>query len=223
MTALPLGVAAVGFLFGFRHAFEPDHLAAVSTLASRQGSVRAAARLGLAWAAGHTASVAVVALALILAGWRLPAAVQPFGDLVVSGLLVALGLNALARLARGHRAALGAAHARAHRRHVPHVHLPPARDARGALGFGLAHGLAGSGAVVLLMVAAAASTGAQLAYLLAFGLGTAAGMLGVSSLLALALRASGHARGIAILPVGAAVVSIVVGLRLGVKCLATLG
>src|SRR5207249_3012430 len=52
-----LALAGLGLLLGFRHAFEPDHLAAVSTLASRQGRLLDACRLGLAWALGHSASV----------------------------------------------------------------------------------------------------------------------------------------------------------------------
>ena len=59
MSPSLLAVAGISLLLGFRHAFEPDHLAAVSTLATRQGSVWAACRLGLAWAVGHTASVGV--------------------------------------------------------------------------------------------------------------------------------------------------------------------
>src|SRR2546423_1428388 len=61
-----LALAGLGLLLGFRHAFEPDHLAAVSTLATRQGRLLDACRLGLAWALGHTASVGVVVGAIVL-------------------------------------------------------------------------------------------------------------------------------------------------------------
>ncbi|PYP42637.1 MAG: hypothetical protein DMD42_11710 [Gemmatimonadetes bacterium] len=69
MSPLPnlLALAGLGLLLGLRHAFEPDHLAAVSTLATRQGRLLDACRLGLAWALGHTASVGVVVGAIILA------------------------------------------------------------------------------------------------------------------------------------------------------------
>src|SRR5438034_792524 len=63
-----LALAGLGLLLGFRHAFEPDHLAAVSTLATRQGRLLDACRLGLAWALGHTASVGVVVGAIVLFG-----------------------------------------------------------------------------------------------------------------------------------------------------------
>ena len=68
-----LAVSGIGLLLGLRHAFEPDHLAAVSTLATRQRSLLAACRLGLAWALGHTASVGAVVGLIMLGGLHLPA------------------------------------------------------------------------------------------------------------------------------------------------------
>src|SRR5258707_15667460 len=79
-------VLGVGGLLGFRHAFEPDHLAAVSTLASRQGSLWSAARLGLAWGVGHTATVGAIAVLVVALGVRVPAALWPTAELVVAGL-----------------------------------------------------------------------------------------------------------------------------------------
>src|SRR5256885_13260227 len=74
-------VVAVSMALGVRHAFEPDHLAAVSTLATRSGRALQAAWLGLAWGLGHTASVAVVALLLIAGGLTLPARLWPAAGL----------------------------------------------------------------------------------------------------------------------------------------------
>src|SRR3989442_11016586 len=94
-------LAGLGLLLGLRHAFEPDPLAAVSTLATRQGRLADACRLGLAWALGHTASVGVVVAAIIVAGVRLPARLGPAADLAVALLLVALGATGMWRYARG--------------------------------------------------------------------------------------------------------------------------
>src|SRR6266487_2198186 len=77
-----LALIGIGLLLGFRHAFEPDHLAAVSTLATRQGSVWAACRLGLAWAVGHTASGGVV-VGLIPPG--------DLNSLLVEGVIAGVG------------------------------------------------------------------------------------------------------------------------------------
>ena len=83
-------LAGIGLLLGLRHAFEPDHLAAVSTLATRQGRLLDACRLGLAWAVGHTVSVGAVVGAIILLGLRLPDRFSPAADFLVALLLIGL-------------------------------------------------------------------------------------------------------------------------------------
>ena len=209
-------------MIGFRHAFEPDHLAAVVTLATRQGSARDAARLGAAWGIGHTAAVAAVAGLLIVLGWQLPEQLRSAAELLVAALLVGLGGAVLLRHARRHLRRYDQAHRDAHARGLPHVHQPALRDARRSLGFGLAHGVAGSGAVVVLLVATAGTRAAQLLYLAAFGAGTVAGMLLVSALVALAVHRAGHhaPRWPARLHLGAAAVSVIAGCILAA---ATLG
>src|SRR5437867_12276244 len=103
MTPSIVAILAIGGLLGLRHAFEPDHLAAVSTLATRPGARRlwSAARLGLVWGLGHTATVGVVALLIIALGVRLPARLWPAAELVVAGVLVLLGTIVILRYVRG--------------------------------------------------------------------------------------------------------------------------
>lgn len=220
-------VAGIGLALGFRHAFEPDHLAVVSTLATRQGSPLAAARLGLAWAVGHTASVGVVVLAIIALGIHFPASLWPVADLLVGMLLIVLGGSVLYRYRRGgwhlhahsHGTGEGAhLHLHSHAASPAHGHSHPQADVRRSLAFGLLHGLAGSAAILVLLVAAAPTRGAQLAYFLAFGTGTGVGMLGVSLTLAgLVKAASHHGAGWArALHLGAAAASIVAGVVLAV-------
>jgi len=208
---------------GFRHAFEPDHLAAVSTLATRQGSLLGACRLGLAWAVGHTASVGVVVLAIMAGGLHLPARLWPAADLLVALLLIGLGGSVILRYARGrwhlhlHTHDDGPhLHLHSHAHGAAHAHPHPRADARRSLGFGLLHGLAGSAAILVLLVAAAPTRTAQLAYFLAFGAGTLLGMLLVSLSLATVVRlASGRgARWATALHLGSAVTSVVVGVLL---------
>jgi ABC-type nickel/cobalt efflux system permease component RcnA len=223
MSASILALAGLGLLLGFRHAFEPDHLAAVSTLATRQGRLLDACRLGLAWAVGHTASVGVVVAAIMILGLRLPARLWPAADLLVALLLIVLGGSVLLRYARGrwhlHVHAHDGdphLHLHSHARGAAHAHAHPRGDARRALGFGLLHGLAGSAAILVLLVAAAPTRPAQLAYFLAFAAGTMLGMLLVSFSLAGVVRlASGRgARWATGLHVGSAVTSVVVGMLL---------
>ncbi|HYK81602.1 MAG TPA: hypothetical protein VEU55_00535 [Gemmatimonadales bacterium] len=216
-------LAGLGLLLGFRHAFEPDHLAAVSTLATRQGSLFAACRLGLAWALGHTASVGVVVLAIMVGGLRLPERLWPAADFLVALLLIGLGGSVLVRYARGRWHLHAHAHdgephlhLHSHAQGAEHAHLHPRGDARRSLGFGLLHGLAGGAAILVLLVAAAPTRTAQLTYFLAFAAGTMVGMLLVSFSLAGVVRlASGRgARWATVLHLGSAGASIVVGLLL---------
>lgn len=220
-------VAGIGLALGFRHAFEPDHLAVVSTLATRQASPFAAARLGLAWALGHTTSVGLVVAAIIALGVRFPPSLWPVADLLVGALLIALGGSVLYRYWRGgwhlhahsHGTGEGAhLHLHSHAESPAHGHAHPPADLRRSLAFGLLHGLAGSAAILVLLVAAAPTRGAQLAYFLAFATGTALGMLGVSLTLAglvkaASRRGAGWARA---LHLGAAAASILAGAVLAV-------
>jgi ABC-type nickel/cobalt efflux system permease component RcnA len=223
MSANFLALAGLGLLLGLRHAFEPDHLAAVSTLATRQGRLLDACRLGLAWAVGHTASVGVVVGAIILFGLHLPDRLWPAADLLVALLLIGLGGTVILRYARGrwhlhvHAHAGGPhLHLHSHAAGAGHTHGHPRGDARRSLVFGLLHGLAGSAAILLLLVAAAPTRAAQIAYFLSFAAGTTIGMLAVSVSLASVVRLASArgARWATLLHVGSAAASVAVGVAL---------
>lgn len=231
MTPGILALSGIGLLLGFRHAFEPDHLAAVSTLATRQGSLFEACRLGVAWAVGHTASVGLVVLVIMVCGLHLPEPLWPAADMLVAVLLIGLGASVLIRYARGrwhmHAHTHGTGphlHLHSHAHGPAHEHAHPRGDARRSLGFGLLHGLAGGAAILILLVAAAPTPGAQLAYVLAFGAGTMIGMLLVSFCLAgiVRLAAGRGARWATVLHLGSAVVSVVAGCALAQKVASTL-
>jgi ABC-type nickel/cobalt efflux system permease component RcnA len=223
-----VAVLAIGGLLGLRHAFEPDHLAAVSTLATRPGRRRlwSAARLGLVWGLGHTATVGVVALLIIALGVQLPARLWPAAELVVAGLLVLLGAMVIWRYVRGrwhihghsHPAAGSAPHLHlhSHAHAADHAHSHSTVDARRSLGFGIAHGLAGSGAIAALLVAAVPDMISRMVYFAAFSAGTIVGMLGVSLTLSVLVRfaADRGARWATYLHVGVAVGSVVAGVVL---------
>lgn len=226
MTQSLLALIALGFVLGLRHAFEPDHLAAVSTLATRQGRLGDGSLLGLAWGLGHTASIAAVALVVALTGLHLPEAFSTFAELVVAVLLVVMGLPVLVRYARGRwhmhvhaHDGVSHLHVHSHATGPAHSHAHPARDARRSLGLGIAHGLAGSGAIVLVLAATASTAATRILYLAAFGAGTVLGMLAVSTTLGLVVRtASRHgARWAGVLHVGSAAASLAAGVILAVR------
>lgn len=232
MTPSIVAVLAIGGLLGLRHAFEPDHLAAVSTLATRPGGRRlwSAARLGLIWGLGHTVTVGAVALLVLVLGVQLPARLWPAAELVVAGLLVLLGSMVIWRHVRGrwhmhahaHTAAAPHFHLHSHAADPSHGHAHATVDARRSLGFGIAHGLAGSGAIAALLVAAVPDTMSRLVYFAAFSAGTIVGMLGVSLTLSVLVRfaADRGARWATILHVWAAAGSVVAGVVLAQQVIA---
>ncbi|HYF92855.1 MAG TPA: sulfite exporter TauE/SafE family protein [Symbiobacteriaceae bacterium] len=175
---------ATAVLLGMRHALDPDHLVAVSTLVSEERSLWPAARLGAIWGAGHLLPIAAVGLPVLLLRLELPHAMESVVDLGVGLLLVVLGIRTLMRLrqerihahvhdhgGRGHAHFHGHAGDRTH----GHIHEVTRRNWL-SFGVGALHGLAGSGPAALLALAAAPSVGGGVIYLLAFGAGTALGM-----------------------------------------------
>jgi nickel/cobalt transporter (NicO) family protein len=204
MIDVLLPATLIGFTVGFRHAFEADHLAAVTTLATRESSWRTSARLGVVWGVGHTLSIAAVAALLIVLGVTIPEAFFATSELGVAALLIALGVWALFMEARRAPA-------------TPVV----TRTSRGALGFGVVHGLAGSGAVIVLLVAASSQVAVQAGYLAAFGVGTVLGM-SIASLLAGAatgLAATRSVQAARWIRIGAGVLSLLAGMLLGYEVL----
>ncbi|MEM9554042.1 MAG: HupE/UreJ family protein [Acidobacteriota bacterium] len=162
-----VSLLGVGFVLGTRHAFEPDHLVAVSTLATRPGGLRGALWLGTAWGFGHTMSLGVALLLLVALDLRLPSSVSHAAELGVAVLLIGLGALTLWAQRRGWQEADAS-------QHTP-------RTTHHSFGFGLIHGLAGSGTLLVLIAATAATGAEKLAFFVPFGLGTIGGMLVVSA------------------------------------------
>jgi hypothetical protein len=213
--------SGLGSLLGMRHALEPDHLAAVSTLVSRERSGVKAALLGVCWGLGHTLSLVVVGALLVALRAEMPSAVSDLFELLVAFMLVALGLRAIVQAAR--QGAEGPARVHRHGRVVhnhagvpAHVHIGAWTLARRPLLVGAVHGLAGSGALTALVLATLPTTAARLAYMALFGLGSTVSMAALSGLLGwpLARFGSHHvvARGVSLI-VGCT--SIVLGVMWG--------
>ena len=186
------------------------------------------ARLGLAWGLGHTVTVGAVALLVVALGVRVPASLWPSAELVVAGLLILLGGTVVWRYARGrwhmHVHAHEADphfHLHSHAQDAGHAHGHARADARRSLGFGVAHGLAGSGAIAVLLVAAAPSAGLRVAYFAAFGAGTVVGMLVVTLALGSLVRVASAkgARWATALHLGSACVSVLAGVVLAQRVL----
>jgi hypothetical protein len=185
---LPLGLA-----IGARHALEPDHLAAVSTLVAERPGWRRGALMGAAWGLGHAAALAVVGAALILADAAMPAAVVRGLELGVALLLVVHGARALIQAARagGTGAVVRHRHRAGEHEHaavVPHVHVGGRALAWRPLVIGVVHGLAGSGALAAAAIAELSSGAARLGFIATFALGSIAGMAALSAAAGAGLR-----------------------------------
>jgi hypothetical protein len=233
-------VSLLGLVVGLRHAFEPDHLAAVGALVggeqvrdpARDGDARpvqsAAFALGICWGLGHTAALFAVGGGLALLHVAMPAALSEVLELVVGGMLSWLGARGVVAALRAWRARdfgpSALVHARAHFLGEPHAELHVgsgacARGCRSAM-VGLVHGLAGSGAITAVVLADLPDASTRLAYIVLFGLGSTAGMACFSGLAALPLACvPGGRRGAVAVSALTGVLSVGVGLAWATRVL----
>ena len=183
-TAIPqvgfVASAVLGSLLGMQHAFEPDHLAAVATLMTGERSSAKAAWLGAWWGLGHTLTLLAAGIALVVLRAEMPPPATEAFELGVVLLLVGFGARAI------YQAACGATPRRTHSHARPATRSAMRIDrwtvARPLL-VGAVHGLAGSGALIALVVATLPSTATRLGYLALFGAGSTLAMVVLSGLL----------------------------------------
>ena len=176
---------ATALILGMRHALDPDHVVAVSTLVAEERRLWPAARLGLIWGLGHLMPLTLLGFPVLLLNSELPESMGLLVDLAVGLLLIILAVRTFWRL---HQERLHS--------HIgdkgpgtpqhPGVHPLLGRNKLGLITFsiGAVHGLAGSGAATVLALTASPSTAAGVGYLLAFGLGTMLGMIAMTLLIA---------------------------------------
>jgi len=210
MTALDHWIAGLGhgagltialiaaLLLGLRHATDPDHLTAVSTLAlsdERRGPRRAGA-LGLAWGMGHATTLLIFGIPAILLRRYLPHAVDQVAEALIAAVIIGLAVRLLLRWRRGYFHTHPHRHGERWHTH-PHVHAGDhahavdhrhrheellGRSPVAAYGIGLIHGMGGTAGVTLLLIAAMPDRLAATIALGIFALATAASMSGLSAL-----------------------------------------
>lgn len=189
---------AVALLLGLRHATDPDHLTAVSTLilsGDRDGPRRAGA-LGLAWGLGHATTLLAFGLPVVLFRRFLPEGLIRGAEVAIGLVIIVLALRLLRRWAQGYfhihahshdgvRHSHPHAHEGAQADHAPAGHRHPHAEALGrsplaAFGIGMVHGIGGSAGVGILVVGAASGQMTGVAALILFAAGTAVSMALVS-------------------------------------------
>ncbi len=226
-----VAITLIGFVLGMRHATDPDHVIAVSTIVSRERSIRSAALVGALWGLGHTLTILAVGASIILFNVIIPPRVGLGMELAVGIMLVLLGVLNLTGFTRWiterFTPAISGGHSHLHTHgdyahkhfhgHAPGSHghaedaTPLAKIDRrvdrhlrrfpNRLGLyhalrplvvGIVHGLAGSAAVALLVLATIRNSAFGVVYLLVFGVGTIAGMVLITAAIAVPCSYTGR-------------------------------
>jgi len=196
-----LAVLGIGLVFGLRHATEVDHVVAVSTIVSQHKNVLRSAAVGAMWGAGHTASLLVIGALVLLLRVAIPERVSGWLEFGVALMIIGLGISALWRALRRssevhvhQHSHDGLSHKHVHfhekqTRHEPSSHSAHSHDVSRIgwkpLLIGTMHGVAGSGALTLLVLTQISSPWVGMLYLGIFGVGSIVGMLLMSGLIGL--------------------------------------
>jgi ABC-type nickel/cobalt efflux system permease component RcnA len=229
LTAIPVtGVIAYGFLLGLKHATEADHLAAVSTIVTERRKLFSSAVVGALWGVGHTIALVAAGVFVLLLDFQISDRTAQLLEACVGIMLTVLGLNVLRKLYRGGYLHF---HVHDHDGHLhahPHIHTDQDSSARGshhgsafngrALLVGILHGLAGSSALMLLVIPTIGSRAAGMLYIAVFGLGSIGGMMLMSFLVSVPfhLTAARFNRFNQLLQAASGIVSIFLGVWISV-------
>jgi ABC-type nickel/cobalt efflux system permease component RcnA len=196
-----LAILGLGLVFGLKHATEVDHVVAISTIVSRHKNVFRSAFVGALWGAGHTLSLTAIAVVVLWFRIAIPERVSGWLEFGVALMIIGLGVSALWRALRNNsqvhlhqhtHGGLSHTHVHFHEHETKHQPSAPSQHSHrvSRVGWkpvmvGMMHGLAGSGALTLLVLTQISSAWVGLLYVLTFGVGSIAGMLLMSGLIGL--------------------------------------
>ncbi|TLY37421.1 MAG: urease accessory protein [Nitrospirae bacterium] len=216
-----ISILTIGFLLGAKHALDVDHVAAVSTIAVENRTLFRSCIVGLCWGLGHTTVLLLAGTAILVFGFKVSGQWSRVFEAGVGLMLIGLGASVAWRLwqERFH------VHVHSHDDHEPHLHLHS--HAGGAdhrhlhrfrleyksVAIGMIHGLAGSAAVLLLVLSNVGTLTEALVCILVFGVGSIAGMAGLAMLISLpfVLTGGNMVRTHLALRATAGVISVVLG------------
>jgi sulfite exporter TauE/SafE len=172
-----LSVLALGLVLGIKHAIEPDHIIAVSTLASESNKLWRSSLAGVFWGIGHTLTLFVVGMVLIVLKDDIPEAWAMSLEFSVGIMLVYLGLSSFFTWKQASK-----------------EQTHPRRSYIKSMIIGFIHGLAGSAAMVLLTMSTVEHPWQGAVYIIVFGIGTCVGMLAFTTILGIPFTASKNKR-----------------------------
>ena len=187
-----LTLLGLGLVLGLRHALDTDHLAAVSTVLAQRPSLRASGMIGLSWGLGHTVVLLLVGAVVLVLRLQIPEPFALAAEFGVGAMLVFLGGMLGMRLVQErwhlHRHDHDGeqhVHLHSHALVENHRHGHWWQDSVRPFCIGMAHGLAGSAALLLIVLSSARSVGDGLTYIAVFGLGSILGMMLVAIVVSL--------------------------------------
>ena len=194
-VAAPTGILLFGLVTGLRHSIEADHVAAVlSVVASNQKNIKNASMLGAIWGLGHTISLFIAGLAVLLLAVNIDQSISIRLEFGVGIMLLFLGVTTFTGWSIG-KFFKGLWHQKLSHKHIHyhegnnivhshgHIHDNEHKHGHKSLIIGMVHGMAGSGALLLLVLSTIHSIPLGLAYIAIFGAGSIGGMAGVSTLM----------------------------------------
>lgn len=179
-----LSILGLGFILGIKHAIEPDHVIAVSTIASQSKKLFRSSLAGVFWGIGHTATLFLIGIILIAMKGEIPEKWAMSLEFLVGIMLVYLGVTTILSFKNIHlhqheyNSELHK-HVHSHDHSGSHLHNHQHKKVSyvKSMMIGFVHGLAGSGAMVLLTMSTVKTAWEGAIYILIFGVGTVAGML----------------------------------------------
>jgi len=223
-AAPTFAILGFGFLLGLKHATEADHLAAVSALVSQRRSLWSSMIVGGLWGLGHTISLFIAGIVVLWLNFTISENTERILELCVGIMLVLLGLNVARKLAQGGHVHFHTHEHDGHSHAHPHIHEAGAESEHGishgsrfnprAILVGMVHGMAGSAALMLLVIPTIPSKVVGLVYIIIFGIGSIGGMMIMSFLVGLPfyVTSTRFDRFNQVLQAGASLFSIVLGL-----------
>jgi ABC-type nickel/cobalt efflux system permease component RcnA len=223
-VAAPTGILLLGLVTGLRHSIEADHVAAVlSVVASDHKNIKRASMLGAIWGLGHTTSLFIAGLLVLLLSVNISETVSNRLEFVVGIMLLFLGVTtitgwSIGKFFKGLRDQKSS-HKHIHHHHQgkvvhSHGHVHDAEHGHGhkSLIVGMVHGMAGSGALLLIVLSTINSIPLGLAYIAIFGAGSIGGMVGISTLIGIPfVKLANSAKVSLLLRYAAAITTLAIG------------
>jgi high-affinity nickel permease len=206
-----LTTVSLGFILGLKHALDADHLIAVSTIVSERKGFFSSSLVGAMWGIGHTISLLLVGCFVIALQFQIPDRIAQAMEFAVAAMLVLLGLNVLWKLYKGEMIHVHVHEHHGHKHVHPHIHpfksvhqhsddamhhqsakaslleriLKHLNKSKRSIVIGMIHGMAGSAALMLVVLTTIKSTKLALLYIGIFGVGSIGGMMLMSTVIGL--------------------------------------